>query len=436
MSKERFWLYNWLDKNRILDHLDFASAMGKRETRCALREAAEASRGAPPGPPKDSYNGLFASAGVDPFHPLACAHPVCRNEQINNLLCRVWHYFDHVIIEDELTPWIIHYWDPVCECHKCQAPLEELVDKVAVLLNIKTLGAEELFRFVEKPRVAFLNNDPPQKNLDRLYSSLTELTGRLAPQLFSEGSLESKKAGRKTKVYFDHPDLPRSGIGTFPNKGFEIEVAGREVLQDLLFNLVLDARAANSCGIPIGVGSEWSLYQRWLKTLDLTEAKIQDAPESIAFNLRLPALDNIPIKDLIKLRRNEGDAFIKFRQAIKTAMTERMNQGNCGQKIANEIERDVIEPQLANIRQRLASSQKSLRKKVGVSFGVGSIATIVGALVGHIPFTLAVGAAALSGAVLSNNATINRYVEETRDISLENMYFLWKAQQLHPKVLA
>ena len=89
---------------------------------------------------------MVAGAGADLYDGLQCPNPVCQKHSIDKLFRQVWHYFDQIVIGDNLTHDIAHHWEP-----KSEAELRErLLTRIDVLLYLRLIGAEELVQFREK----------------------------------------------------------------------------------------------------------------------------------------------------------------------------------------------------------------------------------------------------------------------------------------------
>jgi hypothetical protein len=145
-------------------------------------------------------------------------------------------------------------------------------------------------------------------------------------------------------------------------------------------------------------------------------------PEDVAFRIGLPVLDGIDPGTLMSLRKAEADSFRRCQHALRSAIRERIRSmpDASASQVAKEIEDDVIAPALADVGRRLRSAERSLIKKTGVSFAVGSLTTTVGLLTG-IP---AVSAAGVSAA-LSSIPVIHKYFEQRDELRSSDLYFIW-----------
>jgi hypothetical protein len=115
---------------------------------------------------------------------------------------------------------------------------------------------------------------------------------------------------------------------------------------------------------------------------------------------------------------------------IQTETGEDLKVPKDPKEISQEIRRDVIDPALNGIERRLNAARSALLRKGAVSVGVGALATTCGLLTAN-PLLIGSGFAT----AMTTVAHVNKYIEEDRDVSLSDMYFLWRAQK-HAKELA
>jgi hypothetical protein len=123
---------------------------------------------------------------------------------------------------------------------------------------------------------------------------------------------------------------------------------------------------------------------------------------------------------------------LTFRYSLRTAIKERLRESDATdpKEIAQEIRRDVIDPALNKIERTLNGARSALLRKGAVSVGVGMLATTCGLLTAN-PLLIGTG----FGTAMTTIAHVNKYIEEARDVSLSDMYFLWRAQK-HAEELA
>jgi hypothetical protein len=163
-------------------------------------------------------------------------------------------------------------------------------------------------------------------------------------------------------------------------------------------------------------------------------AEVSKGPntEEVAFQLDLPVLRNVPIDTLVRLRTDEHDAFTRFRYRLRQAIAERART-SCDRRaidIATEIRRDLIDPEVERIRQRLKKAEQLLAKKSAVGVTLGGMVTVCGLLAGVDPSLATVAGIGTVSTVIG--AAAAKDIEERAGASLADMYFLWKASQHKP----
>jgi hypothetical protein len=152
----------------------------------------------------------------------------------------------------------------------------------------------------------------------------------------------------------------------------------------------------------------------------------------VAFQMELPILQGVDPEILLKIRNDERDKFGAFRYSLRTAIKERLRESDATdpKEIAQEIRRDVIDPALNKIERTLNGARSALLRKGAVSVGVGALATTCGLLTAN-PLLIGSGL----GTAMLTVPDVKKYIDEARDVSLSDMYFLWRAQK-HVKELA
>ncbi len=133
-------------------------------------------------------------------------------------------------------------------------------------------------------------------------------------------------------------------------------------------------------------------------------------------------------RTLLKMRGAEADLFSGFQTRLRAAIAEKSTNAKAkhAPQIADEIRRDMIEPELRKIRERMRASQRVLARKSAVGLTlVGSLVTTGGIIAGASPQTSVLGGVA--AAVAATQAAASKHLEEKRDVALEDLYFIWTA---------
>jgi len=410
-----FWAYRWMDAHGVKTMKRARATLSDKVALNHLHELAAAqTRG-----PRDDQVELVAGRGIDLSGHLDCNASECRKRQVDNLLRHAWHYFDRILVADGLSHEVSHHWDPR------SAKLKEwLVSHIEVPLYLRSIGAEDLVVFHEKPPPCqvHLARHAAEAGLPTALDSDQTLLGELADA--ADVRLQRKQS--EIHYAFTHPQFEHTVWGEIEGDGSSSlsdrdlrRAVAKDVVQRYVAHLSSDAAIAHQATAPLG-----SIV--WLHGRLLRQSASRITPAEVVFNLDLPVLNKVPIDTLLKIRRDDGDAFERFRASLRKAVTERLREGSSdGGRLAEDIRRDVIEPELVQVRQRLASAERALSRKALVGFGLGSIVTVCGLLAG-VPAPLAVTGGI--GIVTTVAATAGlKDIDERRDVSLSDMYFLWKA---------
>jgi hypothetical protein len=192
------------------------------------------------------------------------------------------------------------------------------------------------------------------------------------------------------------------------------------VAETYVQHLVTDLIAARFCKAPLAA-TMWAHHQLLAQNCD-------DHVASAAFHLELPVVDSVPIPTLLQIRKDEGDAFERFRGRLRQAFTESLSAQKTSkdvEKAALEIRRDLIDPELREIRARLKRGTSALGKKSVVGIILGGLATTCGLLAGApTPVAVSAGFAVASAAAATGTAKL---IDERSEVAMSDIYFLWKA---------
>lgn len=192
------------------------------------------------------------------------------------------------------------------------------------------------------------------------------------------------------------------------------------VAEEFVRYLVHDRMYARWCDAPLG-SAEWAHHQL------LVNSGTRE-PATAIFNLDLPILRSIPLPVLVKIRRDEQDAFMRFRQRLRRAFVEAnavTGKSVTAKRMADEVRRDLIEPELRLIRSRLSRAARNAAKKSAVGIVLGGLATTCGLFAGAIP-SIALGTGlAVATATASSGAA--KLIDERSEVAMSDMYFLWQA---------
>jgi hypothetical protein len=99
---DKYWLYEWIDKEGIRTLGDYNKAIRKRGSFDQLRELS-ADEAQTTVYKRHVRAAVVAGRKVDFSGFLGCPHFDCVASQVDALFARTWHYFDNVVV-DALAP--------------------------------------------------------------------------------------------------------------------------------------------------------------------------------------------------------------------------------------------------------------------------------------------------------------------------------------------
>jgi hypothetical protein len=149
----------------------------------------------------------------------------------------------------------------------------------------------------------------------------------------------------------------------------------------------------------------------------------------VAMSMHLPVIEGLTPDVLLRIREDEQEYFTRFRIQLRLAIQERLKnaQSKDPLKIATEVQRDVMEPELNALKQRLRMAEKNVAKKSAVGIFLGALATTCGLLAGAVP-PVALAAGLTAAVSVSGNAA-GKYLDEISEAHLNWMYFAWQAEK-------
>lgn len=146
----------------------------------------------------------------------------------------------------------------------------------------------------------------------------------------------------------------------------------------------------------------------------------------------LPFLPDVPLTSIIKLRKNEGDAFLAFRQALQHIIDNAANVDKPFTSAdAQQLYSDVLRPELAKLSSMLSKRRRTLvsqaTRQTIAAFGAGTLT--FGIYSGLATATVPAVAATLGA--LGTAQIIMKWLnaQDARDaVSQHHLYFLLRVQ--------
>jgi hypothetical protein len=427
------WLLQWLDSYAVTSPRQADELLHKPQALSILREEVEAIRDHAPMINDQRDRSIVAGSEIDLSGELSCSNWKCIKRQVDTLFSSVWHYFDRIIVAGPG----VHFYHGLWESG---APEERIIESLAghirVLLHVRQIGAEDLVDFIEKPRAwcaqcfTTLVRALGISSIEDFDPYVNDLIDRFDRE--ADMQVARSSTGQMGWVRIDYPKFleePYILIYDSFSQSEMPEITRRylaeKVVRDHIDALLCDLGQARNVEAPLGT------TLRFYKRILHEEAELADEA-LVAFQMDLPILQGVDPEILLKIRYDEQDHFEAFRNSLRIAIKDRLRESAAKEpkEIAQEIRRDVIDPALNDIERRLKAARSVLIRKGAVSVGVGALTTTCGLLTAN-PLLTAGG----FGTAMTSVAHFNKYIEEARDVSLSDMYFLWRAQK-HAKELA
>lgn len=148
----------------------------------------------------------------------------------------------------------------------------------------------------------------------------------------------------------------------------------------------------------------------------------------------LSFIDQVPLNKLLKLRRDDGESFFVYRDAVRTILTNNQNASNTELREAFD---DVIRPELNKIDLTIKNSRKLLTTSVITDITIAIASISIAAFSGLLPASLGIPkemvdiGAALGGwqSVRNLASKVAEIHEKPKEVSENKFAFLWKVKQ-------
>jgi hypothetical protein len=149
-------------------------------------------------------------------------------------------------------------------------------------------------------------------------------------------------------------------------------------------------------------------------------------------SILLPFTFDVSVRDLIKIRSREIDAFVRYRAALNALIDEFCSKkGGLIDKNARELYSDTIAPRLSELDQKFKQARRDLVAKpfrtavsvVGaLSFGIYS--GLLGAQVAEVAKALGLGKI-----VFDFLEKAMAFGDAQASLKADNLYFLWRTKR-------
>lgn len=148
---------------------------------------------------------------------------------------------------------------------------------------------------------------------------------------------------------------------------------------------------------------------------------IKSNVSNMMLNFDLKFFDNINIKDLMSIRKNDGEEFEVFRRELEKQLRELRNEQDISKiesKIA-DVKHELEEVQISSINSKIKRIQKS--SSINATIGLAGLGASF----------LTSGFSTFATLISLFNGYKN-YTEYQNEIKENPSYFLWKIKKLHP----
>lgn len=429
-----------------IDSLDISKMVGLSE---ALEQAIKTEYS----PSKNIITSHVASSGLS-ADSSECNYLGCRLERINQLARFALMYSNKVFLRSFFTKY--SYLESQDHLERAK---EELYNDLTVLYEIKPL-IEQGYIQLYAPEVnicfscqarQFIGDNAATK-LDIAYKCLEKdfLENMTVEAEYRDDEYAFTCNG--PKKYFDHsqikinPDSPlalqkRPLISKKILQGQKVKLSKslisdlglhQEYAHDVVSNAVYGL-SASTC-LNSTYLTENDLHIQFLNNLqpdyDISRRNIIAAKH---LSSMVPYIEDVDLKDILKLRRREEEAFIQYRQALNKAMDEFIrSKTNFTEKDAKSLHADVIAPSIAALDIRVSQAKKDL-----ISKPYRSLAGIVGT----ISFGLLTGLVNQDVSEIIKTMGLLKFgsdlVKDTMSagdgenaVKNDPFYFLWKVKKL------
>lgn len=295
------WFHNWLTENELFDETSVYKTAKDPKKLADLVVRAQTQQTASIEPISD--RSIIAGRSLDLTGYLACGHANCLTRQVDDLFNRVWHYFDKIAITGPEAHVFLDYLAD--GSRRSDETARRIAGLARPIFHIRQIGAEDLVTWIFKPPGCAVHWKEYRELED--YHIPDEAIVAVASRLLGEGKIVFKKVGPTPGLILHHRELFNGGrwkslvdIQQAQTRGESLEQALARLIVSLHWaGTASDLYAANSIRLPVGLGIGLEAKMAGLRRDTISESEV-------AFNLVLPVVDGLPVKELIALRQSEN----------------------------------------------------------------------------------------------------------------------------------
>lgn len=415
-----YWIYAWIDHEGINTLGDAERCLRDKASLRRLIEYAERQSHTQRLSAPNMDRILVAGNGLDLSGHLQCMQNECALKAVDMTVHHTWHSFDCVVVEGLDSREFMR----LIKRREGELVLgRDVLPHVRIALYVRDTGADELLYFMDRPRGFCTDHYHQALTIAGLAAGLDSAADRLANKLLDGYRLEIfNKHDGTISCFFAHPALDTAMHVRFPAGSQKTEQGiAQELAKDIAYgyaastvqNSVLARDLSASLGQLTAIDDiEWGR---------LTSQQV--AANDIAYNLSIPIVNNLSLRELMAIRRDHLGEFHAFQAAIRKAIEERLKAtpAENSYRIAQSVYDDVLEPALNDMERRLQKAAEIFMKKSAAAVTVGTIMATVGLLT-FAPIA-APGMVIAAGGLL---ASYNELLKDKREVQLSDLHFLWK----------
>ena len=372
----QYWLLDWLDEEGA-DSLRAAKrALSTNAGFKRLLARAEQVSNEETGAIDEARGQIIAGSGLDLSGALDCSESECMKKRVSDVLYRTWHYFDTVVVTgldaDELPGLIQNGW-----------PRDEVVkaamNHIDVALHVRKTGAEKALTFAQKPYYCMKHIDHHAREAGMI--GVRKRMRDFRKALKSSGKLIGWRQN-DGGVFCDvsHPALDIISVNLYhvqfpPNQEEILDQWSDNYASQYIATLVRDTAFARRNGAALGLRAA-------IDGALIPTRRGRPTVSDVAFNLQLPIVEHLPIKELLSIREHEAADFHAFRSALSRAVEARLASMPTADsdQIAESVIDDLLEPALQQIDRKLIRATELLARRSVASAALGVALATVGLL--------------------------------------------------------
>lgn len=427
---DRYWLYRVIDELELsgIDQYRVFKKLSREPFRSRLIEIARDEQQKGTGGQQPAGDAIVAGSTMDMSGILTCGDYNCRQKQVDRLFKKTAHYFDSIVVDGRSANEFLRKLEISDSDARERNIFIGISNDIQMLVHLKKFGLDRLLVFHEKPYrhcLSHVRTHAQEWGLADLFDA--SISKNMVDGVLKSAEVRVVERENRWHMPITDPMTGNSYNGSIPQKIGVKKPTKRQAVEHMLKDqasaLVSDFAISRRFHLPL---AQEGIF-RWGPEAQLASP----TPQLVALELDLPYVNGLSTADLLKLRQDEHAAFENFQSAVTKAMQEQISRHDSDdpRQIARAVVNEYVQPELALIERRFNSARGTMSAKSGVTIAVGSLATAVG-FASAVPLIATTGVAA-AATVLTH---INAYIDKKNEIKLSDLYFLWRAGQLHDKL--